>query len=286
MWLRWTTLIVVMLLGAGCGTTTGTTTKATTGTTTSTQPESDGSVPAVPCLDGTGSFVGDGPLGTQTRESSDAASIVGLALTPYEGCERLMVDLAAGSGAPATSLGTTSAEFLRESGIVRVHLDPAVDTTGVSDIIFAGSLVDRVFVVRDFDESLFLDVHLEAPAVARYSVISNPARLAVDLAPGGSEIGTPLYSDYVVVMPVPDTGPTGIEGYGRTFEANILLRVRSGGEIISEGFTTATDYLETWGRFTFAFPDDITGNVEIFVGEDSARDGSEQGVYLDVTMGG
>ncbi len=280
-------MVILFILAAGCGGTTATTTNATTGaTTSSSQPEADGPGPGIPCLEGAGSFVGDGSLGTQTRESADAASVVGLTLTGYEGCERLVVDLAAVSGAPATSVGTTSAEFLRESGIVRVHLDPAVDETGVSDIIFAGSLVDRVFVVRDFDGSMFLDVHLVAPAVARYTEITNPARLAVDLAPGGSAVGAPLASDYVVVLPVRESNPVTIDGYGRTFEANVILRIRQNGDIISEGFTTATDYLETWGRFTFDIPDGVAGDVEIFVGEDSARDGTEQGVYLNLSLTG
>ncbi|MDH5373091.1 MAG: Gmad2 immunoglobulin-like domain-containing protein, partial [Acidimicrobiia bacterium] len=242
----------------------------------------------VPCLEGSSGFFGDGPLGSHTRDAADAATVTGLALLQFDGCERLTVELAAASGAPATSLGTTSAELIRRSGVVRIHLDPSVANTTVSDLVFDGSWIGPVYVVRDFDESLFIDVHLADAAVARFSEISNPARLVVDIAPGGSELLGPERSDFIVVMPLPESlsPPVTIEGYGRTFEANIILRARVAGEIVAEDFTTATDYLGTWGRFEIALPPTVTGELELFIGEDSARDGEEQGIRLQVTVEG
>jgi hypothetical protein len=89
-------------------------------------------------------------------------------------------------------------------------------------------------------------------------------------------------------MPLPTvvTAPVTIDGYGRTFEANVVLRARQSGVIVAEDSTTSTDYLETWGRFEITLPGGITGLVEIFIGEDSARDGAEQGVRFEMTIEG
>ena len=274
-----------LILTSACG---GTVTTTSAMKPDSTVPAGSSTTEAaveVPCLEGSSGFFGDGPLGSQTRDAADAATVTGLSLIQFDGCERLTVELAAASGAPATSLGTTSAELIRRSGVVRMHLDPSITNTTLSDIVFGGSWIEHVYVVRDFDESLFIDVHLADAAVARFSEISNPARLVVDIAPGGSDLLGPERSDFVVVMPLPESlsAPVTIEGYGRTFEANIILRARVAGEIVAEDFTTATDYLETWGRFEIALPPTVTGELELFIGEDSARDGEEQGIRLQVT---
>lgn len=277
--------LLIALSAVACGglpTTAPSTSVATTlpsGPTTTEEPN------VAPCLDDSGSFFGDGPLGSESRNTADAANITGMALTPYETCEQLIVELAAASGAPATSLGMTTAELVRRHGVVRVHLDPSVTDTTVSDIVFESALVDRVYVVRDTDESLFIDVHLAGAAVARFTEISSPARLVVDLAPGGSEIIGAEHTDFIVVMPL-DTlvAPITIEGYGRTFEANVIARARRDGVLIAETFTTSTDYLETWGWFELSLEPGTTGAIELFVGEDSARDGEEQGVYLEIII--
>lgn len=280
--------LLVALSAAACGSLAPTASSTAPETTVQTgSPTTDGPV-AAPCLEGSNGFFGDGPLGSQSGDAADAATITGLAMTPYEGCEQLVVELAAASGAPATSLGTTHAELIRTNGIVRVHLDPSITGTTLSDVVFDGSLVDRVYVVRDFDDSLFFDVHLSASAVARFSEISSPARLVVDLAPGGTEIRKADHEGFIVVMPLDDTvtPPVSVEGYGRTFEGNVILRARRDGNIVAETYTTSTDYLETWGRFEIGLPTEITGNLELFIGEDSARDGVEQGIRLDVTVEG
>ena len=270
----------LVVAACGGGVVTSSTPTATTPPTTS-QPvvQEEAS-----CLDGTGGFFGDGPLGSQAEDSVDAATVTGLTLTEHDECERLIVDLAAASGAPATSLGTTRAELLRRFGVVRIHLDEAVAATTLTDIVFDGRFTDRVYVVRDSDGSLFIDVHLVEASVARFSQLSNPVRLALDIAPGGAPIQKPEVSDYVVVMPIQLDPDTTIEGYGRTFEANVIVRARQGGEIVAEDFTTSSDYLETWGFFEMPMPSGITGGFELFIGEDSARDGEEQGVRMTISL--
>lgn len=277
---------LIVLSTAACGSlpTTASSTTSTSDsppdTTTTTAP------PAAPCLEAGEGFFGDGPLGTTSGEPGDAATVTGVQLSTYEDCERLTVELAATSGAPATSVGSTNAEFIRKHGLVRIHLDSPIDSTTLSDVVFESELVDRVYVVRDSNGSLFIDVHLAAAAVARLSEISGPARIAIDLASGGSEIQSPELSDFIVVMPLdePLASPVTITGYGRTFEANVILRARIGSEIVGESFTTAADYLETWGWFELDLPPEVAGEIELFIGEDSARDGEEQGVRLEVTV--
>jgi len=277
---------LIVLSAAACGSlpTTASSTTSTSDapldTTTTTAP------PAAPCLEAGEGFFGDGPLGTTSDGPGDAATVTGVQLSTYEGCERLTIELAATSGAPATSVGPTSAEFVRKHGLVRVHLDGPVDSTTLSDVVFESELVDRVFVVRDSNGSLFVDVHLAAASVARLSEVSGPARIVVDLAPGGTEIRSPERSDFIVVMPLdePLASPVTITGYGRTFEANVILRARIDSEIVAETFTTSADYVETWGWFELELPTEVAGDVELFIGEDSARDGQEQGVRLEVTV--
>lgn len=273
-----TSLSALAVAACGGGVATSSTPPVTVSPTTS-QPVAQEDAP---CLDGAGGFFGDGPLGSQTADSVDAATVTAITLIEHDDCERLVIELAATSGAPATSLGTTQAELLRRFGVVRVHLDDAVTATTVTDIFLDGRLANRVFVVRDSDGSLFVDVHLADAAVARFSQLSNPVRLTVDVAPGGAQIQAPEVADFVVVMPL-QTGPTAtIEGYGRTFEANVIVRARQDGELLAEDFTTATDYLETWGSFELPMPSGITGEFELFIGEDSARDGEELGVRVIV----
>lgn len=280
--------LLLSLVATACGGTVTTATSAVSQTTMETGASTTIPEAESPCLRGSSNFFGDGPLGSQSRDTADAATLTALELTEFEGCEQLVINLAALSEAPATSLGMTSAEFLRSNGVVRVHLDPLITGTAVSDVVLNGSLVDRAYVVRDLDQSLFVDVHLGAPTLARFSEISDPARLVVDFVPGGSDVGSPERSDFVVAMPLNATvsTPVTVDGYGRTFEASVILRARSNGEIVAEDFTTSADYVETWGRFQIDLPPGVTGNLELFIGEDSARDGEEQGIRFYVTVEG
>jgi len=52
-----------------------------------------------------------------------------------------------------------------------------------------------------------------------------------------------------------------------------------------EEVTSAADYLVTWGEYRFEVPGGPTGNVEVFVGEDSPEDGHERGAHFNLEMG-
>ncbi|MCP4224411.1 MAG: hypothetical protein GY773_13805 [Actinomycetia bacterium] len=86
----------------------------------------------------------------------------------------------------------------------------------------------------------------------------------------------------------PSTGqgeyPIRVSGYSRTFEATVIARLLAADEIEFETFTTATDYLDAWGRFTMEIPNGPTGRVDVFVGEDSAATGDASGVTIELSI--
>ena len=215
--------------------------------------------------------------------------VTGLRWTGHEGCEQIVVELATAGGAPATEPGGVRAELLRDRGIIRLRLDDLVGSTAVADQVVDRDLVDRVFVVRSLAGDLFVDIHLGSGVLARASVNQSPAEIVVDLQPGGSELESrPLVADTTVVV-----SPTGnrveypffLEGYARTFEATVIMRIRQGDRLDVEDVTSAADYLVTWGEYRFDIPSGPNGKVEVFVGEESAQDGEERGVSFTPVMG-
>ena len=158
----------------------------------------------------------------------------------------------------------------------------------------------------------------------RYFFLENPGRLVIDtidaLTGSGIALGALVSeapSSHTVLRgsisldingPAP-TPPIEVAGYARPFEATMSLRLRtppasgaapgSGDPVIvdwtgssfaascgSQYAVMTTDWVETWGVFNFAITDLAPGTYEIFVGEDSAEDGSELGVYHVFTVGG
>lgn len=158
----------------------------------------------------------------------------------------------------------------------------------------------------------------------RYFFLENPGRLVIDTvdAPTGSGIALgalvsedrfahtvlrgPINVDTDGAAPIP---PIEVTGYARPFEATTSLRLRtvppegappgSGDPVIADwtgsDFAAAcgsqyavmtTDWLEAWGVFNFAITGLAPGTYELFVGEESAEDGRELGVYHVFTVGG
>jgi hypothetical protein len=236
-------------------------------------------------------FATDGALasGLLDGQEGDAELVTGLRWTEYEGCERVVVELATAGGAPATEPGGVRAELLRGKGIVRLRLADPVGTTAIADRLIERELVDRVYVVRSQEGYLYVDIHLASAVTARASIRRSPAEVIVDLRPGGTELeNRPLISDAtVVVTPTQDKTefPVAVEGYARTFEATVVLRIRQGNRLEIEQVTSAADYLVTWGEYRFELTEGPKGRVEFFVGEDSAEDGQERGVRFNLVMG-
>lgn len=242
------------------------------------------------CLRG-GPFAREGVLGTGSAAAGDARRIGELRWQAHEGCERFVVDLTAGDGSPANSAGELRAELLRELGVVRLSLrnvrevDP--DATEAS---FRGPLADAAYAVRSPDgRRIYVDLHLAQPAEAAATVLEDPARVVVDLRAGGGTLPPPPAAGTRVVVLEPRPGrasyPLTVTGYARTFEANVVVRLEQGGRDVEEAFTTATAWVDAWGHYSLTIDHGPTGPVRLHVGEYSARDGSWEGVTVDLEMG-
>jgi hypothetical protein len=286
--------LLTLILVVACTTESGTTSTEptpTTGpsTTASVAPTSAGSsttaVEVGGCGDG-GEMSEDGEVASADGNASDAEQIGAITWETDPDCERFTIALVTAQAAPATSVPTMSAELIRSSAVLRVFLD--LEATSVTDQLVQSGLVDRIYIARRADRSLFVDFHLSSPALARVSVEESPGQVLVELEPGGSEYdGLSAFAQNVVVI-TPTTGsvevPTEIAGYSRNFEANTLARISQGGTVLDEGFTTASDWVETWGEYSLSLDPAGSGEAELFVGEQSAQDGSDHGVVIEIEL--
>src|SRR5690606_30879585 len=127
----------------------------------------------------------------------------------------------------------------------------------------------------------FVDVHLAAAAEAAVTTLDSPARIVIDLRPGGPALPAPATRSTRVVVLRPRPGdatyPLTVTGYARTFEANVVVRLEYEGQDVHDDFTTATAWIDAWGHFSFTIPSGPTGEVTLHVGEHSARDGAWEG---------
>ncbi|MEP7028462.1 MAG: hypothetical protein ABI960_07695, partial [Candidatus Eisenbacteria bacterium] len=174
--------------------------------------------------------VEDGPLDSAPATSGHAPvdsveSTGAFARTRVEGCERVSLALLAGEASVA-SAPALAGRVLRSYGIVRLDLPAGVTAVGAADTSFESGLVGAAFVVHGRDGRFSLDLHLAAPALVRPVALAGPARLALDLAPGGGAVPAPAPRARNVVLLEPRAGraayPLTIRGYARTFESNVI----------------------------------------------------------------
>ena len=295
-------LVVLALQLAGCA---GGTTATTAAPPTSTSPPSSTTTTAPPtstvtsqppaptdvavCVAGDVAFDADGLIATLGQPAGDAATVGGVRWIDHGPCERLVVDLLTADGAPAVVLGETSVSFAAGLGVVRIEL-PA-QFTAVTTSIIEGPLVDRVYVVRLENGRLAVDIHLgDDPVAVRSFDVGEPARVVVDIVPwedGLRRQARPIVGEGVVVLaPVPGAVayPLTVTGYARTFEATVVATLAQGNEEVAREFTTATDWIDSWGEFSITFTDGPDGEAMLFVGEFDARDGSPMGVEIPLDL--
>ncbi|HDH25230.1 MAG TPA: hypothetical protein ENH00_03420 [Actinobacteria bacterium] len=207
--------------------------------------------------------------------SGDATRISGLNGVQDRECDRFIISLATDAGAPATSVGRTRVVFLRDLGVVRVFL-PDVTDTNITDGVFELPLIDRAYVVRSADGSLYVDAHLGAAAMARTVVTESPAQIIVELDPGGPALPPVAARSDLVVVLTPREGradyPLIVTGYSRTFEANVVVRLIKADVVAEERVTMATDYLSAWGEFTVTLETGPQGKLRLTVGDDADQD--------------
>ncbi len=235
---------------------------------------------------GDGELIDDGRVAAATQPASDAELIGLVSWDTSPACERFVIELVTAEGAPATTPPSFTADFMREIGVLRIDLD--VEATAITDQLVESVLVDRFYVVRQMDGTLFLDLVLTAPARARATSAGSPGVVVVELEPGGADyVRTPLAGGLFVVTS-PGEGvvesPIPIRGYGRPFEASVVMQILQGGGVVTEAVTNSADYIDTWGEFTFDLEADAKGPAELFVGEMSAEDGSPRGVLIPIDL--
>jgi hypothetical protein len=235
-------------------------------------------------------FVADGEIPVDANGGGDAHRVVGLRGQAYDGCERFVIDLEGEDGAAAGSAGAVAAEVLRDLGVVRVSLrDVRWVDPEATDATFDGELARAAYSVWSPDGRwTFVDLHLASEAEAFATALPDPARVVVDLRPGGGAVPTPPATARHVVVLEPRAGtaayPLTVTGYARTFEANVVVRVEQDGEDVHETFTTATAWADAWGHYSLTIDDGPSGPIRLHVGDYSARDGTWEGAVVDLTL--
>lgn len=221
-----------------------------------------------PCLEGERAFTADGLVGVVGEATGDAAILTAITWTPFAECETLVIDFATADAAPAVALGATQLRLLPDPGILRISLPDGVDDTALADVLLEGSLVDRAFVVRRADASLFIDVHLGEPAAARAFALSSPGRLIVDLRPGdGDRPSSPVIgADIVVTTPIdPEASyPLEVAGYARR---NAVALLEAADSVLDSADIEAGGY--PWTEFSLEFRDGPLGVVRIQLATDT-----------------
>lgn len=246
--------------GAGSGTT-----SPNLPTTVTTRPAT---VEVAPCVTGTAAFEATGSIGATGRTATDARALRQISWDVYERCERLSLTFAAAEGAPAVVTPQSTGSLDRTNGIVRIRLPEEVGTSVIATQIVETPLIDELYVVRDRDGTLSVNVHLGAPAEARLLGGSGPASLWLDLIPGGEPYeAAPVRSgDVVLVTPTGGTTryPLSVAGYARSGEP-ILVRLAGAGTEAESTTEPAGDGGE-WGAYDAIFTDGPIGPTTLTAG--------------------
>lgn len=207
----------------------------------------------------------------------------------HDGCERFVIDLDS-DDEQAPTPGSVHADLLRDVGVVRLQLRDAQSVaTDATDARFDGPLAGAAYAVRSPEGRwIYVDLHLDRAAEAHVLRLSDPARIVVDLRPGGPALPPPPARGQRVVILEPRAGPATypltVTGYARTFEANVVARVVQDSRVVRDTFTTSTAWADAWGHFSMTIPNGPSGVVELQAGEHSARDGTWEGVSVELDI--
>lgn len=175
--------------------TTGSTTTVTSTVPSTTTVTTD---PVGACPDGD-VMLADGQLLRFERPTSDGTRITGISWRTSGRCQLFSVSFATADGAPATTPPTVTARLLRAAGVLRIET-AATEAVVIDQLVEEGQ-VQRLFVPVDEEGFRFVDLVLTGPTVARARVQTSPARLEIELEPGGpEEIGSPLVTPQLVIV--------------------------------------------------------------------------------------
>lgn len=234
------------------GPATTTVTVATSSTSTTLPVSTTVPTPAPPCPTGE-PMVNDGRLLHSDRPGADGRRIGEIAWTEDNGCHVVTIHFVTDDGAPATTPPTLTARILRSAGVLRVETEAT--TSLMVDQLVESRVVGRVFVPRTEDGRRFVDLTLIEPVVARARVVTSPARLQIEIQPGGSlDMGSPLLTaDVVVVEPgsAAEAAPVlDMNGYTFGELAALQLSVLEGAEVVATQTLALQGDASTWVAFT------------------------------------
>lgn len=202
-----------------------------------------------------------------------------------------LADLVAGTTAEEAELGLTSAvpdgtEVLGvdiADGLATVDLSDAF-TSGGGSLSMSMRVAQVVFTLTQFDTVDRVTIRIGGEEVDGIGGEGVPAS---DLTRADFEDQSPAI---LLESPYPGqtvSSPIAISGTANTFEATYQWAVLDAeGEVLAQGFDTATSGSGTRGTFAAELPVDHTGPAVLKVFESSAKDGSEINVVdIPVTIG-
>ncbi|HET7480660.1 MAG TPA: Gmad2 immunoglobulin-like domain-containing protein [Rubrobacteraceae bacterium] len=226
--------------------------------------------------------------------ASSADTLLGVRFGDHGTYERAVLDLGMGKS-PAQFVPYYEWDRINGDTVVRIEL-PSVDSTMATGGKGLGLSISRYYTVRAMDgDHLFVDLLLKnnaGPVTVFY--LNDPARIVVDVPVNGASSYPPAATGERAVVMRPRAGFSAgpgevrVKGYARPFEGQGRWRIKnSAGKAVSEGSYRTTDWSTTWGRyrFTASYPDSLSGEEGVLqVGENSARDGSFQGVSVPLAF--
>lgn len=284
----WTTVAVFGLFAAACSPVVEQPAPTTTlpdVTTTTRQPSDE------MCRSGDLPFSGDGLVAALGDEPGDATSISRLRWDSSGSCERVTVVFGSTFGAPAATLGPSSVSVVSFAGIVRATLPSEVTVSGVADTLLEGSLVNAIFVVRDQDGVMFVDIHGAegVPLEARAFTTTSPATLVIDIARADTAaipVGVTATDTAVVVLPTPGQAsyPIAVGGYVEPGLLSLRIQLTASGSLISDHSIAVPGYTDTWQSYSSIIQEGPSGTAVLFVGILDENDNPGAGALISVTM--
>lgn len=287
--MRWRIVIALMgLILVGCSPAAvrpETTTTVAPETTTTRPPSSE------ICLSGDLPFSGDGLIAALGGDEGDVSSISQIRWDKSTNCERITIVFGTESGAPATTLGPSAVSVIPYAGIVRIKLPAEVERSAVADTLLEGRLVRSVFVVRDEDQLVFIDIHAaeELPILARAFTTTSPATLVIDVIRADTSavpVGVTTTDSAVVVSPTPGMAeyPIDVDGYVEPGLSSVQIQVVASDTVAIDRSLSIPGYKDTWQSFSSTIEEGPSGTTVLFVGtlDDDGR--PLNGTFVSITI--
>jgi hypothetical protein len=143
----------------------------------------------------------------------------------------------------------------------------------VADMLPEGDLVERIFVVRNDEGHMSVDIHAaQGQAIAaRTFITESPATLVVDVIPTDTvlaPIGAVIAPSVVLITP--SSGPTiypfAVAGYAAPGSQGLGIRMSRGDVIAIDRTLSLPGWTDAWQAISSPVTDGPSGTVTLFVG--------------------